>query len=352
MTPVGKSPLEGWRFLPEDTDTDTAYQSQTFEGLYEWQFHTLAYAQNEWANVTPWNVPTSTILDPGQTRTYGLQFNLAPSIREIENTLTAARRPVAVGLPGYILPMDQTAKLFLSSPTAVQNIAVSPPGALTWTANSDAVNKAWVGYSVTGITWGRSRLTITYTDGTVQTVHYYVTKAATAVISDLGNFLTTSQWFDNSSDPFHRSPSVISYDRSVNAIVKNDPRAWIPGLSDEAGAGSWLAATMKQFVQPNAAEVTKLEQFINQTLWGSIQNSDGSVKKVCPQIALCDSSHANCRSKAVFFYQPSLVPSYDYPSSIDWGNWWSWDQADSYATDRAYDYVHVTVRGCVQARHI
>jgi hypothetical protein len=39
-------------------------------------------------------------------------------------------------------------------------------------------------------------------------------------------------------------------------------RAWIPGLSDEAGAGSWLAATMKQFVQPSAAEVTKLESFV------------------------------------------------------------------------------------------
>lgn len=69
---------------------------------------------------------------------------------------------------------------------------------------------------------------------------------------------------------------MISYDRSLDAVVKNDPRAWIPGLSDEAGAGSWLAATMKQFVQPNAAEVAKLEQFINQTLWGSIQNSDGT----------------------------------------------------------------------------
>ena len=71
---MGKSPLEGWRFLPEDTSTATAYQSQTFEGLYEWQFHTLAYAENEWAGVTPWNAPSSAILAPGETRTYGLQF--------------------------------------------------------------------------------------------------------------------------------------------------------------------------------------------------------------------------------------------------------------------------------------
>ena len=46
--------------------------------------------------------------------------------------------------------------------------------------------------------------------------------------------------------------------------------------------------------------------------------------------------------QSVFYYQPELVPNYDYPSSIDWTNWWSWTQAESYATDRAYDYVHVT----------
>ena len=35
------------------------------------------------------------------------------------------------------------------------------------------------------------------------------------------------------------------------------------------------------------------------------------------------------------------MPNYTYPSSIDWGVWWSWNEAASYTTDRAYDYVHV-----------
>ncbi|KAF8167585.1 hypothetical protein B0H34DRAFT_23059 [Crassisporium funariophilum] len=324
VLPVGKSPLEGWRFLPESTSASPFYQSQTFEGLYEWQFHTLAYAQNEWAKVTPWNTPTSAILQPGETRTYGIQFRLAPSIRDIEQTVKTANLPVVAGIPGFIVPSDQVAKLFISHSSSVQAISVSPAGALTWTANTNAKTSSWKGYDITAHSWGRARLSITYADGTLQTVHYYITKAATQVIGDLGSFLTTSQWFNSSSDPFKRSPSVISYDREVNAIVQNDPRAWIPGLSDEAGAGSWLAATMKQYAQPNSAEVTKMEQFINQTLWGSLQNPDGSVKK------------------SVYFYQPATVPNYSYPTSINWGNWWSWNQAASFATDRAYDYIHVT----------
>ncbi|KAF8203956.1 hypothetical protein BJ912DRAFT_1028539 [Pholiota molesta] len=290
---------KGWRFLPESTSAAPYYQSQTFEALYEWQFHTLAYSQNEWAGVTPWNAPTSAILQPGETRTYGIEFRLAPSIRQIEQTVRSAGRPIAAG----------TAKLFLNY--------ISPSGALTWLRNSDAKSPSWIGYDITAKSWGRARLSIVYADGTLQT-------AATEAVSDLGSFLTTAQWFNLTTDPFKRSPSVISYDREVDAFVSNDPRAWIPGLSDEAGAGSWLAAAMKQYAQPNAAEVAKIEQFINQTLWGSIQNADGSVKK------------------SVYFYEPALVPNYTYPSSIDWGNWWSWNQAASFATDRAYDYIHVT----------
>lgn len=276
VVPVGKSPLEGWRFLPESTFASPFYQSQTFEGLYEWQFHTLAWAQNEWSSVAPWNAPTSFTLEPGQTRTYGIEFRMAPSIRDIETTLQSANRPVAVGLPGYILSMDQIGKLFLhNTASSIQSMSVSPSGALAWSSNSDPKTSGWVGFNITPAKWGRARLSITYADGTLQTVHYYVTNGATETIADLGNFLTTSQWFNDSTDPFKRSPSVISYDREVNAVVRNDPRAWIPGLSDEAGAGSWLAATMKQYVQPNAIEVTKLEQFVNVVLHGSIQNGDG-----------------------------------------------------------------------------
>lgn len=36
------------------------------------------------------------------------------------------------------------------------------------------------------------------------------------------------------------------------------------------------------------------------------------------------------------------MSGYSYPTSINWGNWWSWNQAASFATDRSYDYVHVT----------
>lgn len=277
------------------------------------EFFTLAYAENEWANATPWNAPTSLILEPDETRTFGLAFTIAPSIRGIEDMLISVGHPVAAGIPGFIISQSLPAKLFLNYSSPVSSLAVEPEGALTWNANNDS---SWVGYTITGISWGRSRLSVVYEDATLQTIHYYVTKAAVEAISDLGNFLTTEQWFDNSSDPFNRSPSIITYDRQVNAIVRDDVRAWIPGLSDEAGAGSWLAAAMKQYVQPNAGEVAKVEIFINETLHGSVQNLDGQFEPFRSLTNTTDSFDSQKGSvKKVIFQRLDKITVVDLPNS-------------------------------------
>ena len=130
-------------------------------------------------------------------------------------------------------------------------------------------------FALQGHTWGRSRLTITYEDGLVQTINYFVIKPESQAVADLGNFLTTKQWFVDPKDPFHRSPSVMTYDREANQIVTQDSRVWIAGLGDEGGAGSWLAAAMKEFGQPDKEELAKYQQFVDGVLWGGMQYKDG-----------------------------------------------------------------------------
>jgi len=93
--------------------TDHTPRGITFEGFYEWMVHSQAYVEDEWKDVQPWNVPTSLTLAPGESRTYGLRFLLSDSIRHIEQTLVSNQRPVAVGIPGYVLPQDIEARLFL-----------------------------------------------------------------------------------------------------------------------------------------------------------------------------------------------------------------------------------------------
>jgi len=252
---------------------------------------------------------------------------LSSSIRHIEQTLAENERPVAVGIPGYILPSDIDARLFLKYPKGVQSISVEPRSALSLNKLPPPPNTTWASYSVQGKQWGRARVTITYKDGLVQTVHYFVTKPERDAVTDMGRFLTSTDWFGVANDPFHRSPSPMTYDREQNKIVLEDSRAWIAGLGDEGGGGAWIAAIMKQLVRPDKEEIDKLQQFIDDVVWGRLQYKDGE--------------HKFGVRKSLFYYQPDQLPADYYRSDFDWTTWTSWNKEHAERVDRSYDYPHV-----------
>lgn len=346
VVPFGKTPLEAYspivspsrprpgredqpqRTNPEQRDfifTDPTPRGVTFEGFYNWMVYTKAFADNEWKNAQQWNQPTMITLKPGEDRTYGVEFLVSPEIRDIEKTLLEHDRPVAVGVPGYALPMDIDARLFLKYDKPIKSMTVEPAGAITFEKNAASPGH-WTAYTLRGKTWGRARVSITYADGLRQTIAYDVIKPEAQAVADLGNFLTTKQWFTDTNDPFHRAPSVITYDRELNKMVTQDSRVWIAGLSDEGGVGSWLAFAMKEFGQPNKAEVDKLQQFIDGVVWGHLQYSEG------------DEQYGV--RKSLFYYDPNEFPNY-YDTQKNWKSWTSWSKKDSEKVDRSFNYPHV-----------
>jgi len=328
VVPDGKTPFEAYNPILQSPRgqtlifTDPTPRSNTFEGFYEWMVHSQAYAENEWKNATPWNLPTMATLAPGQSVRYGVRFLLADTIHAIEKTLAAQKRPVAVGIPGYILPMDIDARLFLKYSRRVRSVEVEPRDAITVMRNSPTA------YTLRGRRWGRARVAVTYDDGLVQAIHYFVTKPETGAVADLGRFLTAKQWFVEPHDPFHRSPSVMTYDREENQIVTQDTRVWIAGLGDEGGS-AWLAEAMKLFGQPDKAEIDKYQEFIDKVLWGGLQVAEGP-----KQYAV---------RKSLFYYQPDQMPAGYYRSDVRWQPGFpSWNKAQGFdAVNRSYDYPHV-----------
>lgn len=334
VVPDGRTPLEAYKPIdgPHGRGRKAALfedltpRNMTFEGFYEWMVASAAFQQNEWKQAEPWNRATSFQLEPGQERTVGLRFLVAPEIRAIEKTLAENGRPVAVGVPGYILPQDTEASLFLKYPEAVKKLEVEPAGAIEVNA-AGSTEHGWQRYSLRGKQWGRARVTITYGDGLVETVQYRVMKPEAEAVDDLGRFVFTKQWFEVKDDPFHRSPSVMSYDREANAIVTQDKRVWIAGLSDEAGAGSWLAAAMKEYGRPDKQQVEQLEEFVDGVVWGELQQKDGPNKFGV--------------RKSLFYYQPDELPNFPYRKELDWTSWESWNKQGSEDVGRSFNYPHV-----------
>lgn len=304
---------------------DPEPRNMTFEGFYSWMVASKGFADSEWKNAEQWNETSTITLKPGATTTYAFRLALSPSIREIEDTLIKNGRPVAVGLPGYIVPTDMPADLFLKAKQPVKAIAQAPEGALDISSPVKAKD-GWLKYTVTGKQPGRVRVTLTYADGSRQTIHYLVTKPEAEKVADMGRFLTTEQWYENPKDPFGRSPSIMGYDRDKNQIITQDNRVWISGLSDEGGAGSWLATIMKQLDNPTSEEVAKFERFASETLWGDIQVSEGDDKYGV--------------RKSVMFYDPATMPEGTYDPALNWKVWSAWDRKGAGDLGRSYNYPH------------
>lgn len=331
VLPYGKTPLEAYSPLLDDPTP----RGIAFEGFHEWMVYSKARTEQDWKGAEQWNEARSVVLKAGETRVYGLKFILADSIGGIETKLVEEHRPVAIGVPGYILPMDVHAKLFLKYPGQIKEIKVMPQGALQWQRKGNSA-EGWTTYEVKGKKWGNARLTLTYQDGLEQTISYKVIKPETELIADYGHFLTREQWFEEPHDLFKRSPSVISYDYEKKEQVKQDSRVWISGLSDEGGAGGWLGAMMKQLVQPNALEVRKLQRFADSTLWGGLQVKDGREKYGV--------------KKSLFYYQPDSVPAGTYSPDINYKTWAAWNHKAANDVGRSYNYPHVAAADWVLYR--
>lgn len=331
ILPEENMPLEAFRPLLDDP----THRSIVFEGVHEWMSLTKAYAENEWKDVEQWNKPTSMVLQAGETQNFALKFVLASGIKQIENKLIEKDRPVAVGIPGYVVPMDVEAKLFLNYSKKVTNVTVEPAGALT-IIETENTSSGLKEYKVKGEKWGRARAVITYADGLRQSVNYQVIKPENKVVDDFGHFLLNQQWFDQPDPIFGRTNSVISYDYEIKEQISQDSRAWVAGLSDEGGAGSWLGAMMKQLIQPEKAEIDKLQKFIDSTLWGGIQYAEGEKKYGV--------------KKSVFYYEPDEMPEGTYSDTINYTTWAAWNKEGADDPGRSYNYPHIAAAHWVMYR--
>ncbi len=306
---------------------DSESRNMTFEGFYQWMVASKGFADTDWKNAKQWNEPSSFILKPNEEKRIGVRFVLSPNIRAIEDTLIKNNRPVAIGLPGYVVPMDLPADLMLKSPHKIASMEVYPKGAMEVSSQNSGTGE-WKKFHIKGKILGDARLEIKYTDGSLQTIHYNIVKPQKEILADLGKFSFSKSWYENKDDKFGRSPSIMTYDNEAKKIVTSDSRVWVSGLSDEGGAGAWLAAIMKQLDNPNIEEVTKFEEFANKTLWGKIQTSEGEDKYGV--------------RKSVFYYDPDNMPAGTYDADANWKTWSAWNKKAAADLGRSYNYPHVS----------
>jgi hypothetical protein len=217
-------------------------------------------------------------LRAGQSASFALRVALAPNgPRTAAAALVGAAQPALRGVPGFTLPTDANSSwLLVTVPAgagAPTGAAATPPGVLAFAGPFEAAGSAGGGdtyrVALAPLAPGRARAAVALADGTTAVAHYHVTPPFAEQVAAAGHHWSEQAWLPRGyPDPFGRSASVMPWDREDGVHVLDDSRAYIVGLSDDAGAAQHLGFSSKVGVAPWASEVARLDEFIDNTLYG------------------------------------------------------------------------------------
>jgi hypothetical protein len=312
--------FENWRLLREDPTP----RSVTFEGWYEALVYSKAWAENEWKDAgMRWNEGSSLLMQPGSTHNITFRFTPAASVRgdDVQAALSARGIPTATAVPGYILtPAMGTAVgedgaesigpvLHLESFSAVQSMRVTPESAIQFTplvpsttvppaadgskeegSVSTSIHSSYavhVPSASAGV--GPVQLLVTYADGLVQTISYYVHPDSREQAARYASALSEDYWYNVTGDAFDRAPSFMNWDTrltpptglssgstsgdsgsgdsgssggqvstdeaSEGSWILQDHHAWVSGISDECGASPAVGMAIKNMLDPDQRQV-------------------------------------------------------------------------------------------------
>lgn len=294
------TPFEAYRPLPDDKTKRDVH----FEGFYEWTAFSKAYFDTNWNGKRQWNTPSSFVLRAGNSKTFTLKFIATSTPDKISETLAQSKIPSASSVPGYVLHGEEQAELTINTDKVVSRIYSDPENAIK-ISNSHKQNT----YLLTRFHhyFGQARIVVIYSDHSKQTINYYVTESAEHLVKQLADFHEKNQWLDK-PDKYGRQHSFVTYDNEANRQVLDEFRSYISGDSDEAGAGPNLLMAIKNLYLPDEKQVHMLEQYIDDVLWGHLQNKDYSIR-------------------ASLYYMNNDIM-------------YSWSKSRSEETWRAYNYPH------------
>jgi hypothetical protein len=115
----------------------------------------------------------------------------------------------------------------------------------------------------------------------------------------------------------------MPYDRELKTHVLDARNVYMVGLSDEGGAGANVGFASKVGQRPTQAEVGRLDDYIQHTLWGEEEDGQGV------PVSLQDHSSYGIRSSMFWVVKQggkeTGMPGYNYTPND--GITWTWDFA-------------------------
>jgi Family of unknown function (DUF5695) len=275
MTPSSSddSKLEYWDVL--NGGFEAYVHSMTAAAIAATQNLGVTTAADRWRQTN-----TSLSLGAGGSKSYTFKFQWVKDYEDIRDTLVNEGSIDVHVVPGMTVATNLPARFALRTTQTINGIDAEFPGTtqITSLGTTNVGGDTYQLYQVQFFTLGENQLTIRYGANKLTYLEFFVTEPLETLIKKRASFLVNSvqivdatKWYNylysdiNMNNGAHLSPE--NHDTLGNAFQVYEI------ASDDAGEGRPAFMAEKLAVYPVQSEVTSLDNYITNFVWGGLQRT-------------------------------------------------------------------------------
>ena len=301
---------------------ETAYQmdpsigcqwSLTFEGPYYLSLYSAAARKCEgWKQETEqqkygMNGNTSLILKPHEITQFHFRFCAVGSEEERKEALFSEGQLDVDVQPSMAAPVQIPVRLRLRCKDEPHLI----PAANNMQIRSVKKEGDSYFYELVFTEPGQKKVRVRHGKGETILL-FYATDTIRELLVRHADFIVRRQYYRNESDPFGRNHAFLPYDDGVEMLFTESEESWQVGALDEYALPVAMFLAEKNVLLPNPEEIAVLEEYIDDCLYGKLQE------------------------KGTYYARRGLYYEERTPSDIACGNKWDKEKANSIL--RSFNY--------------
>ncbi len=282
MTPNQNTPLEYWDNLAAGSET---FFLETLGG-YEAYIHSTAAGAVEaiqYPGVTTqgdrWRQPhTSVTLAPGASQSYGFKFQWVNNYDGVRQALVNEGKIDIHVAPGMTVPTNLSAEIALNTTQTVSSVTAEFPGQtqIQSLGSTNVGTNTYQLYQAQFAQLGENKLTIQYGAGQTTYLEFFVTEPIETLVKKHAAFMAGKQvvdptkWYNSLLCEWNMNDEVMltpdNYDTLSGFVVYEV-------ASDDPGESRPAYIATKEAVFPVQSEVTALDNYIQNFVWGGLQRT-------------------------------------------------------------------------------
>jgi MYXO-CTERM domain-containing protein len=208
---------------------------------------------------------TSLTLAANQSKTYGFKFFKVASQDDVKSRLYSEGLVDVTAVPGMMFATDMTAKVDLHTSKAIASVVAQYPSETTVTSLGTVATDHKI-YQLKLSHLGQNNITVNYGSGETTVLQFYAIEPIGAALQRHATFMVQSTQWNDASKFYNKAFDDWMMDKKA----MRGAFAGYMGWGDDWGLTHSEFLAEKNAQNPVAAEVTALDQYMENAVWNGV----------------------------------------------------------------------------------